>query len=78
MISLIFSLSGPSSRISKMPVIYRFDGGSADAMLLAGQFYLNTNDVVFVAPAGVVSWNRVISNILPSIGLGSQLGSINN
>jgi polysaccharide export outer membrane protein len=59
-------------------VIYRFDGGSADAMLLAGQFYLNTNDVVFVAPAGVVSWNRVISNILPSIGLGSQLGSINN
>jgi polysaccharide export outer membrane protein len=60
------------------PVIYRFDGGSADAMLLAGQFYLNANDVVFVAPAGVVSWNRVISNILPSVGLGAQVNSFGN
>jgi protein involved in polysaccharide export with SLBB domain len=60
------------------PVIYRFDGGSADAMLLAGQFYLNANDVVFVAPAGVVSWNRVISNILPSAGLGAQIDSYGN
>ena len=60
------------------PVIYRFNGGSAESMLLAGQFYLQENDVVFVAPAGVVSWNRVISNILPSVGLGGQLNSINN
>jgi polysaccharide export outer membrane protein len=59
-------------------MIYRFNGGSADAMLLAGQFYLNANDVVFVAPAGVVSWNRVISNILPSVGLGSQVNSFSN
>ena len=60
------------------PVIYRFDAGSADAMLLAGQFYLKADDVVFVAPAGVVSWNRVISNILPSAGLGAQIDSIGN
>ena len=60
------------------PVIYRFDAGSADAMLLAGQFYLNADDVVFVAPAGVVSWNRVISNILPTTGLGAQIDSIGN
>jgi polysaccharide export outer membrane protein len=56
------------------PIIYRFDGGSAETMSLAGQFYLNTDDVVFVAPAGVVSWNRVITNILPSLGLSSTLG----
>ncbi len=60
------------------PVIYRFDGGSADSMLLAGQFYLNANDVVFVAPAGVVSWNRVISNILPSVGIGAKIDSFGN
>ncbi len=60
------------------PVIYRFDAGSADAMLLAGQFYLKADDVVFVAPAGVVSWNRVISNILPTAGLGAQIDSIGN
>jgi polysaccharide export outer membrane protein len=60
------------------PVIYRFDGGTADAMFLAGQFYLNSNDVVFVAPAGVVSWNRVISNILPSVGMGTNINSFEN
>jgi len=60
------------------PVIYRFNGGSADAMLLAGQFYLNANDVVFIAPAGVVSWNRMISNLLPSAGLGAQIDSFGN
>jgi protein involved in polysaccharide export with SLBB domain len=60
------------------PVIYRFDGGSADAMLLAGQFYLNANDVVFIAPAEVVSWNRVISNILPSVGMGVKIDSFGN
>jgi len=76
-IFVIRRASASNGAIAK-PVIYRFDGGSADAMLLAGQFYLNANDVVFVAPAGVVSWNRVISNILPSVGLGAQLGSINN
>lgn len=67
-----------SNDIVAKPAIYRFDGGSADAMLLAGQFYLNANDVVFVAPAGVVSWNRVISNILPSIGLGTKIDSFGN
>ncbi|MDC9715505.1 MAG: polysaccharide biosynthesis/export family protein [Gammaproteobacteria bacterium] len=46
--------------------VYQFNGEYADRMLLAGQFYLKPNDVVFVAPAGVASWNRVISNILPS------------
>lgn len=56
-------------------IIYRFDASSADTTILAGQFYLHADDVVFVAPAGVVSWNRVISNILPSFGLGSRINS---
>ncbi|BAS67704.1 MAG: hypothetical protein DSY43_03950 [Gammaproteobacteria bacterium] len=51
------------------PKIYQFNGEFADTMLLAGQFYLKPNDVVFIAPAGVASWNRVISNILPSANL---------
>lgn len=60
------------------PEIYRFNGESADTLLLAGMFYLQDSDVVFLAPAGVILWNRVISNILPSIGLGAQINSINN
>lgn len=51
------------------PIVYQFNGESADTMPLAGQFYLKPNDVVFIAPAGVTSWNRVVSNILPSANL---------
>ncbi len=57
------------------PTIYQFNGESADTMLLAGQFYLKPNDVVFIAPAGVASWNRVISNILPSANLKAAAGN---
>lgn len=53
--------------------IYQFNGEFAGTTLLAGQFYLKPNDVVFIAPAGVVSWNRVISNILPSAALTSSV-----
>jgi len=76
-IFVIRRVSTDNGAVAK-PMIYRFNGGSADTMLLAGQFYLNTNDVVFVAPAGVVSWNRVISNILPSVGMGAEIGSFGN
>ena len=76
-IFVIRRVSASNGAVAK-PVVYRFDGGSADAMVLAGQFYLNANDVVFIAPAGVVSWNRVISNILPSAALGAQIDSFGN
>jgi len=54
-------------------IIYQFNGESADTMLLAGQFYLKPNDVVFVAPIGVASWNRVISKIFPSTTLNKNI-----
>lgn len=66
-----------NSNTTIKPIVYRFNGGSADTMILAGHFYLKEKDVVFIAPVGVVSWNRVISNIFPTTNLGAQVNSIN-
>lgn len=48
------------------PEIFHLDAGSAVAYALAEGFALKARDVVYVDPAPVVQWNRVISQILPS------------
>lgn len=49
------------------PQVYWLNAESPDAMLLATQFQLEPQDVVYVATAGITSWNRVISQILPTV-----------
>ena len=47
-------------------------------MLLAERFSLHAQDVVFVDAAGISQWNRVISQLLPSIsviGFADSLGT---
>lgn len=48
------------------PEIYHLDANSPTAYALAEGFELKPRDVVFVDPAPLVLWNRVISLILPS------------
>ncbi len=49
------------------PKIFWLDARSPAAMLLATQFELQPQDVVFVATAGISTWNRIISQILPTV-----------
>jgi polysaccharide biosynthesis/export protein len=49
------------------PDIFRLDAGSADALLLATQFQLQPRDVVFVATYELTRWNRVMTQIAPTI-----------
>ncbi|UUZ68370.1 SLBB domain-containing protein [Polaromonas sp. P2-4] len=48
------------------PEIYHLDARSPVAYALAEGFELKSRDVVYVDPAPLVRWNRVISLILPS------------
>jgi polysaccharide export outer membrane protein len=49
------------------PRAYRLDASRADALLLAVQFELAPRDVVFVSTYRLTSWNRVVSQLLPTI-----------
>lgn len=48
--------------------IYHLDASVPTALVLAAEFELKARDMVFVDPAPVVRWNRVISMLLPSYG----------
>lgn len=51
----------------KKPTIYWLNSESPAGMLLAQNFTMQNHDVVFIAPAAAVSWNRVINQLLPSV-----------
>ena len=51
------------------PQIFHLDAGFATGMLLAERFEMQAQDVVFVDTAGISQWNRVISQLLPSISV---------
>ncbi|KEO58241.1 polysaccharide biosynthesis/export family protein [Thioclava indica] len=46
---------------------YQLDTSSAAAFALGTRFYLHPNDVVYVTTAPVAKWNRIISNLLPTL-----------
>jgi polysaccharide export outer membrane protein len=51
----------------KAPNIFHLDASSPDAMLLATQFQLKPLDVVFVSANQLSRFNRVMTQILPTV-----------
>ncbi|MEW6765790.1 MAG: polysaccharide biosynthesis/export family protein [Pseudomonadota bacterium] len=47
--------------------LYHLDANSPTALVVADNFRLQPRDVVFVGAASVTRWNRVISQLLPSL-----------
>lgn len=48
------------------PAVYWLDASSPKTLLLAENFRLHPNDIVFVSTTDVVRWGRVVSQIIPS------------
>ena len=63
--SKLYVLRGSFER----PTIYKLDAASPDALLLAAQFQLQPHDVVFVSAHNLTRWNRIISQIQPTVQL---------
>jgi polysaccharide export outer membrane protein len=60
------------------PSIYKLDAHSPDALLLATQFQLRPRDVIFVSPHNLTRWNRIITQIQPTVQLLWQAMDIGN
>ncbi len=51
------------------PEIFHLNARYAHGLLLAERFEMQAQDVVFIDTAGISRWNRVISQLLPSISI---------
>lgn len=60
----------------KTPSVYQLHMTSVHSMLLAEQFSLRPRDIVYVTAAPVTRWNRVISQLLPSLSIITATKSI--
>ena len=54
----------PSDREGN-PRIFKSDMSSPTGYLLAGNFDLQSQDIVFIGTAGVTSWSRFINQVIP-------------
>lgn len=49
--------------------IYRMDANQPLSWVLATRFAMRPGDIVYVGPAGITRWNRLISQLLPSASI---------
>lgn len=57
--------------------VYQLDARSPAAFALGNRFQVKPGDVVFVGPAGITRWNRLISQLLPLSGIISNAANAN-
>lgn len=67
----IIRLKDPSE-----PKIYEIDLSKGDKMILASEFFLEPKDIIYVGPADVTKWNRVISQFFPFASFLNQVEQI--
>ena len=48
--------------------VYKLNAKSPEMMVVAQHFTIKNNDIIYVSPLSITSWNRVMSQLLPTLG----------
>ncbi|MDG9857165.1 polysaccharide biosynthesis/export family protein [Pseudomonas nitroreducens] len=72
----VYVIRGVENLETERAKVFQLDANSPTAFILAQQFQLKPQDVVYVGPAGVTRWNRLISQLVPSAGILGTSSSI--
>lgn len=63
----VFVIRAADPSTGRIADVYQLNAKNATALVLAEQFQLQQRDIVYVTAAPVARWNRVVSQILPSL-----------
>lgn len=75
----LYVIRGAENLETEPAKVFQLEAESPTAFALASRFDLQPQDIVYVGPAGVTRWNRLISQLLPSaVILGTGAAATNN
>ncbi|MEH6799061.1 MAG: polysaccharide biosynthesis/export family protein [Halopseudomonas sabulinigri] len=81
----VYVIRGVENLETQKATIFQLNAQSPSAFILANQFEMQPQDVVFVGAAGITRWNRFVSQLFPSAGIigtavrvGSDYNDISN
>lgn len=65
----VYVIRGVEDLESQKATVFQLDAQSPSAFILANQFEMQPQDVVFVGAAGITRWNRFVSQLFPTASL---------
>ena len=65
----VYVIRGVENLENEKATVFQLNARSPSAFILADQFEMQPQDVVFVGAAGITRWNRFISQLFPSANL---------
>ncbi len=81
----VYVIRGVENLETEKATIFQLNAQSPSAFILADQFEMQPQDVVFVGAAGITRWNRFISQLFPSanivgtaVGIGNDYNDLSN
>lgn len=72
----IFVVRSDAKSKKRLPIVFQLELKGVHSMILAEKFALHERDIVYVTAAPVSRWNRIITQILPSLNTATSVDNL--